>query len=111
MYGASGDAHLRMEVPRACRGPSFALEALWRNGRVHIYRDLRAELLQLARVVTRDVAVRGLGARLAWAVWLEIPGRGVVVCHVNAYTSLNGVTGVTDRRYYPAALSVVSTLL
>ena len=60
---------------------------------------------------TRDVAVRGLGARLAWAVWLEIPGRGVVVCHVNAYTSLNGVTGVTDRRYYPAALSVVSTLL
>ena len=48
---------------------------------------------------------------LAWAVWLEIPGRGVVVCHVNAYTSLNGVTGVTDRRYYPAALSVVSTLL
>ena len=50
MYGASGDAHLRMEVSGACRGPSFVLEALWRNGRVHIYRDLRAELLQLARV-------------------------------------------------------------
>ena len=76
MYGASGDAHLRMEVSGACRGPSVALEALWRNGRVHINRDLRAELLQLARVVTRDVAVRGLGARLAWAGWLEIPGRG-----------------------------------
>jgi hypothetical protein len=51
MYGASGDAHLRMEVPGACRGPSFVLEALWRNGRVHIYRDLRAELSQLARVI------------------------------------------------------------
>jgi hypothetical protein len=46
---------------------------LWRNGRIHIYRDLRAELLQLARVVTRDVAVRGPGARLVWAGWLEIP--------------------------------------
>ena len=52
------------------------LEALWRNGRVHIYRDLRAEQLQLARVVTRDVAVRGPGARLARAGRLEIPGRG-----------------------------------
>ena len=28
MYGASGDAHLRMEVSGACRGPSFVLEAL-----------------------------------------------------------------------------------
>ena len=73
MYGASGDTHLRMEVPGACRGPSFVQEALWRNGRIHIYRDLRAELLQLARVVTRDVAVRGPGARLVWAGWLEIP--------------------------------------
>ena len=27
MYGASGDTHLRMEVPGACRGPSFVLEA------------------------------------------------------------------------------------
>ena len=54
MYGASGDAHLRLEVSGACRGLSFVLEALWRNGRVHIYRDLRAELLQLARVVTRE---------------------------------------------------------
>ena len=42
MYGASGDAHLRLEVSGACRGLSFVLEALWRNGRVHIYRDLRA---------------------------------------------------------------------
>ena len=31
---------------------------LWRICRVHIYRHLRAELLQLARVVTRYVAVR-----------------------------------------------------
>ena len=52
------------------------LEALWRNGRVHIYRDVRAEQLQLARVVTRYVAVRGPGARLAWAGRLDIPGRG-----------------------------------
>ena len=28
MYGASGDTHLRMEVPGACRGPSFVLEGL-----------------------------------------------------------------------------------
>ena len=56
MYGASGDAHLRTEVPGACRGLSLALEALRRNSRVHIYLHLRAELLQLARVVTRDVA-------------------------------------------------------
>jgi len=76
MCGASGDAHLRLEVSGACRGLSFVLEALWRNGRVHIYRDLRTELLQLARVVTRDVAVRGPGARLAWAGRLDIPGRG-----------------------------------
>ena len=51
MYGASGDAHLRSEVSGACRGLSFVLEALWRSGRVYIYRHLRAELLQLARVV------------------------------------------------------------
>ena len=76
MYGASGDAHLRVEVPGACRGLSFVLEALWRNGRVHIYSDVRAELLQLARVVTCDVAVRGPGARLARAGRLEISGRG-----------------------------------
>ena len=49
---------------------------LWRNGRVHIYRDVRAELLQLARVVACDVAVRGPGARLARAGRLEVPGRG-----------------------------------
>ena len=55
---------------------SCVLEALWRNGRVHIYRDVRAELLQLARVVTCDVAVRGPGARLARAGRLEVPGRG-----------------------------------
>ena len=48
MYGASGDAHLRLEVSGACRGLSFVLEALWRSGRVYIYRDLRAELLQLS---------------------------------------------------------------
>ena len=44
MYGASGDAHLCSEVSGACRGLSFVLEALLRGGRVHIYRDLRAEL-------------------------------------------------------------------
>ena len=38
--------------------------------------DVRAELLQLARVVTCDVAVRGPGARLARAGRLEISGRG-----------------------------------
>ena len=59
MHGVSGDAHLHMEVTGACRGPSCVLEALWRNIRVHIYRDVHAELLQLARVVTRYVAVRG----------------------------------------------------
>ena len=48
------------------RPPLFVLEALWRMGRVYIYRHLRAELLQLARVVTRYVAVRGPGARLAF---------------------------------------------
>ena len=36
------------EVSGACRGLSFVLEALWRSGRVYIYRDLRAELLQLS---------------------------------------------------------------
>ena len=62
MYGASGDAHLRSEVSGACCGLRFLLEALWRICRVYIYRHLRAELLQLARVVTRYVAVRGPGA-------------------------------------------------
>ena len=65
MYGASGDAHLRTEVPGACRGLSFALEVLWRKGRVHIYPYLRAELLQLfckKRVVcTSGVLVWGRG--------------------------------------------------
>jgi hypothetical protein len=28
MYGASGDAHLRVEVSGACRGLSIVLEAL-----------------------------------------------------------------------------------
>ena len=37
MHGVSGDAHLHMEVLGACRGPSCVLEALWRNGRVHIF--------------------------------------------------------------------------
>ena len=76
MYGASGDAHLRSEVSRACCGLRFVLEALWRICRVYIYRHLRAELLQLARVVTRYVAVRGPGACLALAGRLDIPGRG-----------------------------------
>ena len=48
MRGASGDAHLHIEVSGACRGLSCVLEALRRNGRVHIYSDVRAELLQLA---------------------------------------------------------------
>ena len=53
------------------------MEALWRSGSVYIYRHPRAELLQLARVVTRYVAVRGPGARLAFmAGRLDIPGRG-----------------------------------
>ena len=68
MYGASGDAHLRSEVSGACR-PRPQLRAggaVEYSGRVYIYRHLRAELLQLARVVTRYVAVRGLGARLAF---------------------------------------------
>jgi hypothetical protein len=67
---------VRRSPERAAASASIVLEALWRSGRVHIYRDLRAELLQLARVVTRDVAVRGPGARLAWAGRLDIPGRG-----------------------------------
>ena len=60
----SWDAHLRSEVSGACRGLSFVLEALGRSGRVYSYRHVRAELLQLARVVARYVAVRGPGARL-----------------------------------------------
>ena len=44
-----------------------------------MYRHLRAELLQLARVVTHYVAVRGPGARLAWAGRLDIPGRGGII--------------------------------
>jgi hypothetical protein len=65
------------EVSGACRGLSFVLEALWRSGRVYIYRHLRAELLQLARVVTRYVAVREVscvsghlcGVRARLALW------------------------------------------
>ena len=67
MYGASGDAHLRSEVSGACRDLSFVLEALWRICRVYIYRHLRAELLQLARVVTRYVAVREVLGRVFFA--------------------------------------------
>ena len=59
MYGASGDAHLRTEVSGACRGPSFVLER--RCGVMAVsYRDLRAELLQLARVVTSNIGVLAL---------------------------------------------------
>ena len=54
----SHDVHVRPEVSRACCGLRFVLEALRRICRV-IYLHLRAELLQLAGVVTRDVAVRG----------------------------------------------------
>ena len=68
----SWDAHVRSEVSGACR----VLEALGRSGRVYSYRHVRAELLQLARVVARYVAVRGPGAHLALAGGLEIPGRG-----------------------------------
>ena len=66
---------MRSEVSGACCGLRFLLEALWRICRVYIYLHLRAELLQLAGVVTRDVAVRGPGARLAWAGRQDIPGR------------------------------------
>ena len=55
MYGASGDVHVRPEVSRACCGLRFVLEALWRIFRVYIYLHLRAELLQLAGVVTIKV--------------------------------------------------------
>ena len=81
MYGASGDVHVRPEVSRACCGLRFVLEALWRICRVYIYLHLRAELLQLAGVVTRYVAVRGPGARLAWAGRQDIPGRTSVGEH------------------------------
>ena len=43
-----------------------------------IYRHMGAELLQLARVVTRDAAVRGPGARLAGTGRQEVPGCGGV---------------------------------
>ena len=78
MYGASGDAHLRSEVSGACRGLSFVLEALWRRGRVHIYRHLRAELLCSLRelllamsrceVLGRDSPVGG-SAGYPWPWW------------------------------------------
>ena len=70
----SRDAHLRTEISGACRGLSFLLEALRCTGCVHIYRHMGAELLQLARVVTRDAAVRGPGARLAGTGRQEVPG-------------------------------------
>ena len=76
MYGASGDAHLRSEVSGACRGLSFVLEALWHSGRVYIYRHLRAELLQLARVVTRYVAVRGPGFVSGNLEWFRVTPLG-----------------------------------
>ena len=60
-----GDAHLRSEVSGACRDLCLLLETLGRTGRVHIYLHICAELLQFTRVVTRDAAVRGPGARLA----------------------------------------------
>ena len=37
VHGVPGDAHLHSDVSGVCRGPSCVLEALWRNGRVHIY--------------------------------------------------------------------------
>ena len=66
--GVSRDAHLCFEVSGACRLLSFAPEALilhlGRRGRVYIYHHVGAELLQLERVVSGNVAVRGLGARV-----------------------------------------------
>ena len=53
-----------------------APEAPGRSGGVYIYRHLVAEMLQLERVVSGYVAVRGLGARLAWAGRLQVPCRG-----------------------------------
>ena len=74
--GMSWDVHLRSEVSDACRNLSVLSKALGRRGGVYIYRHVGAELLQLERVVSGYVAVRGLRACLAWAGRLEIPGRG-----------------------------------
>ena len=54
MHGVSGDTHLHVKVPGECRGPGRLLEALWRNGRVYIYRDVGAELLQLVSFFARS---------------------------------------------------------
>ena len=74
--GVPWDAHVRSEAPRARRIFSVLLEARGSRGRVHVYLHLRAELLQLARVAARYVAVRGPGSRLALPGRLEIPSRG-----------------------------------
>jgi hypothetical protein len=66
MYGASGDAHLRMEVSGACRGPSFVLEALWRNGRVYalmLQADVQHTVPQRVRGIRGEV--RGPGYQAA----------------------------------------------
>ena len=54
----------------------FAPEALGRSGRVYIYLYVGAELLQLVRVVSGYVTVRGLSPRPARASRLKVPGRG-----------------------------------
>ena len=65
--GVPWDAHVRLEAPRARRILSVLPEARGSRGGVHVYPHLRAELLQLERVVSGYVAVRGVGARVAWA--------------------------------------------
>ena len=56
---------------------SVSPKALRRRG-VHIYLYMRAELLQLERVVSCYVAVQSPGSRFALAGRLEIPGRGFI---------------------------------
>ena len=80
----SSDAHLRFEVPGACRLLRFALEAfifvLGRSGLFYSDGHVGAELLQLERVVSGYVAVRGLRARPAWAGRLEVVSPALAAC-------------------------------
>ena len=65
VHGAPGDSHLHSGVSGVCRGPSCVLEALWRNGRVHIYivtcvpSSCSLRELLLARVSRCDFFQRG----------------------------------------------------
>ena len=76
MSGVPWDTYLHSEVSDARRLLRLMLEVLGHRGGVNGNCDVGADLLQDLRVVSGNVAVRGLRACLAWASRSKVPRRG-----------------------------------